>query len=98
MPHGRNKKGYDTNYHYNMKRAFGRMVGFNKDEPYALAPLIKYMLLHGAAATLGCAVSYLFFHSFFVHTVWMLILFCSCLWNGSLRYYKMMTSYYEKMI
>lgn len=72
------------------------ICGFDKENPSQIGPFIKYCLCHGFFFNLFIAWSYLVWLNFYAHTVVGVFLFTYATWNGAVRYFKMMTTYYVK--
>jgi hypothetical protein len=93
--------GYDTIYHWNINKIplmnkLAKMFGWRKDNQTCLGPVFVYQILHAVICLSLVSLTYLMWHSFWFHTFFVLsIIFTSC-YNGSKRYCKMMTRYYEK--
>jgi len=88
-----------TIYHLSMETPkFASIVGYQKNNKSALMPVFVYMFFHLVTSLTMIALSYLLIHNFYVHTLFCLGLFSWTAWNGSIKYYSMMTGYYEKKL
>ena len=81
-----------------MNGTAGKVIGFDKKNPTSIISVVKYMAAHMILVSIAICFSYLTFHNFWVHTIWLLFLFSMAVHNGSVRYYKMMTSFYTKSL
>ncbi len=92
--------GYDTLYHWNVNN-YGwcrNMTGFDPKNPYAFKAVLIHAVLHAVLSLSMASLSYFMFHSFWLHTLYVMALFSVAAKNGATRYFKMMTRYYEKAI
>ena len=98
--HGEKLTGKPTLFDWNMTACppLARLVGFDKENPTALLPVLKHSMVHGGVAFAAVCSSYLFFYSFWAHTAYIAFLFTWSVYLGSLRYYKMMTRFYESKL
>jgi hypothetical protein len=91
----------DTLYFWTMQtsKPQAKFCGFDGSTPESrkrMFPIFKYMLIHASLFVSTIAFSYLLYLNFWVHTCFTVGLFCLCTYSGAVRYFKMMTSYYEK--
>ena len=92
---------YDNVYINSIKgsKAQAKAIGWDSSTPESRSrflPVLKFMIGHALVVTLVVAFSYLLWFSFWAHTMFAASLFVSCTFHGSMRYFKMMTTYYEK--
>jgi len=88
-----------TIYHLSMESPkFASIVGYEKDNKSALKPVFVYMFLHLVVSLIMIALSYPLILNAYVHTIFCLFLFSWAAWNGAIKYYSMMTRYYEKKL
>jgi len=80
----------------NHNKFYSGLCKFDRKKPFDLICVFKYLLIHGFYSLGLIALSYLMFNSFFLHTLYVGTLMCLTTWNGSKKYFKMMTQYYEK--
>ena len=85
-------------YHWNAEGGGLKTMGYDEKNPEALLPIIKYMGFHAISSFVFISFSYVFIWNFYVHTLWCCAVFSSCAWRGALRYYSMMTRYYERKV
>lgn len=74
------------------------IVGYEKQNPQALAPRFKFCLIHLIFSTMAIAISYPLFLNKVAHTIYVFLICNVCAWNGAKKYFKMMTTYYTKAI
>ena len=91
---------HDTVFHMTLRgnKVLSRWVGYDNDRPADIGPCVRYMVLHAAACLLVTLVAPVFWYNFWAHTCFVLMLLASSIWNGSRRYYGMMTSSYERRL
>ena len=91
---------HDTVFHMTLRgnKVLSRWVGYDNDRPADIGPCVRYMVLHAAACLLVTLVAPVFWYNFWAHTGFVLMLLGSSIWNGSRRYYGMMTSSYERRL
>ena len=91
---------HDTVFHMTLRgnKVLSRWVGYDNDRPADIGPCVRYMVLHAAACLLVMLVAPVFWYNFWAHTGFVLMLLGSSIWNGSRRYYGMMTSSYERRL
>ena len=76
-----------------------KLIGFDASTPeqrQRIFPIFKYMLIHATLFVSTIAFSYVLYFNFWVHTCFTVGLFCLCTYYGAVRYFKMMTTYYQK--
>ena len=56
------------------------------------------MIIHALLVFLAISFSYLLYLNFYVHSFFIFFIGSMCAWNGAMKYYKMMTKYYESKI
>lgn len=97
---GRGAGGARTVYHLTMDtiKPFAKLVGFKAEAASRLAPAVGYMCVHAALCVLAILVAPVLWRSFWLHTAFICFLLLSSIYQGSLRYYGMMTSSYEKRL
>lgn len=93
----------DTLYFWQMQtnKVQAKFCGFDGSTPEKrkrMFPIFKYMVTHSLLFVSTIAISYVLYLNFWVHTCFVVSLFCLCVYYGALRYFKMMTSYYEKAL
>ena len=91
---------HDTVFHMTMRSIprLGRWIGYVNDRPADIGPCVRYMMVHAAACLAVTALAPVFWYSLWAHTAFILLLLASSIWNGSRRYYGMMTSSYERRL
>jgi hypothetical protein len=92
---------YDTLFCNTMVKSkqAAKICGWDPSTPESRArmiPIIIYMLGHALLVVAVVAASYLLWFNFWVHSIFAALLFASCTFHGANRYFKMMTSYYER--
>ena len=75
-----------------------KILGYDKQDPQALAPRFKFCLFHLVYSVVAILISYPLFQSKIAHTIYVFLICNVCAWNGATKYYKMMTTYYFKAI
>ena len=77
----------------------GKAFGYDpRKNPAKITPVLLYMLAHAAACVGLVLLSPFFWHHFWAHTALVSILIACSVWNGSRRYYYMMTQSYERKL
>jgi hypothetical protein len=61
-------------------------------------PVLLYLAIHLILCLLAIAASFPLWKNFYLHTLYCIALLLSSSWNGSKRYYKMMTRFYTKRL
>ena len=94
---------YDTLYIWTMQtdKTQAKFCGWDASTPETrqrMCPIIKYMFIHASLFVTTIAFSYVMWFNFWFHTFVCVCLFLSCTYHGSVRYFKMMTTYYEKSL
>ena len=94
------RSSHDTVFHMTMRSIprLGRWIGYVNDRPADIGPCVRYMMVHAAACLAVTALAPVFWYSLWAHTAFILLLLASSIWNGSRRYYGMMTSSYERRL
>ena len=69
---------------------------WSEDDPINIYSFFIHTIGHSMYIIILISSSYLFFHSYLLHSLYILYVFFKCTWNGGIRYYKMMTLYHMK--
>ena len=90
----------DTVYHDAMRgnKAIATKFGYNEDTFSHIAPFVKYQISHMLSVFLTICISYIFWNSFALHTIFCLSCFAYCANNGASRYNYIMTQSYHKSL
>jgi hypothetical protein len=89
----------DTVYMFTARgnlKFFEKSLGFKMNDHRAVMPFLKYMFMHMVLNLFAISLSYFQMTNFWIHTALTMAAFNIVAYNGSTKYFKMMTSYYKK--
>ena len=77
-----------------------KVANYNKKSPDHYPedfwPCLMFLVAHATISLTQIAFSYLIYNSLWLHTFFALYIFCTAIYNGAVKYFKMMTTYYVK--
>lgn len=86
-----------TMYTFRTNKFAANLCGWKADTyetRHAFKPILKHMVIHAIFSFGIISFSYVMYHSFWVHSAWCFFILSTAAWNGAMRYYKMMTSFF----
>eukprot|EP01025_Chloroclados_australasicus_P042845 TRINITY_DN4557_c0_g1_i11.p1 TRINITY_DN4557_c0_g1~~TRINITY_DN4557_c0_g1_i11.p1 ORF type:complete len:400 (+),score=20.55 TRINITY_DN4557_c0_g1_i11:114-1202(+) len=87
------QRGYDTVYHWmlqNEKHPMSKVVLKYKQQ---LQPIV-YLGIHGLLCWVSFLLTYVFYHSYWAHTIFLVLLSLSATWNGANYYFEVFAHRY----
>ena len=76
------------------KPGLKKIARYDDENKSAIVPLLRYLVIHSFLCVGAIALSYFAILNFVAHTILCALICMAAIWNGSKRYYEMMTRFY----